>query len=214
MKPVIFDLDGTLIDSVPDLQAALNGVFIAEGLEPFDLPTVTSFVGNGLAVLVAKAMAARNLPEEAHPRLSAAMLAAYQAEPTARTRIYPGVTEALSALISAGHPLGLCTNKPEAAALQIMDQMGLGGYFRAVLGGGRLAVLKPDPAPLHQVIADLGGGPAIFVGDSEVDAETSAAAGVPFLLYTEGYRKSPVEALPHHAAFADFAALPGLVAAL
>ncbi|MFE3835800.1 phosphoglycolate phosphatase [Pseudogemmobacter sonorensis] len=212
MKPVLFDLDGTLIDSVPDIAAALNRVLAAEAQAPFDLAEVTSFVGKGIADLVARAMAARGLATTEHPRLTAAVLAAYQADGASRTRIYPGVVPALEALRARGHRLGICTNKPEPAARQILDQLGLSPLFDVVLGGGRLAVLKPDPAPLLTAMAEIGGA-SIFVGDSEVDAETARRADAPFLLYTEGYRKSPVEALPHLAAFEHFDALPDLVAA-
>ncbi|MCL4065957.1 phosphoglycolate phosphatase [Pseudomonas sp. GX19020] len=209
--PVIFDLDGTLIDSVPDLRAALNQVFEAEGLAPFDLPTVTSFIGKGIANLVQRAMETRGVDMAQHPRLVTAMEAAYEADPTARTRIYPGVIAALDALQAAGHPLGICTNKPETAARIVLDQMGLTGYFAAIVGGGRVA-LKPDPAPLHLCISELGGGTALYVGDSEVDADTAVAAGLPFLLFTEGYRKSPAEEMPQTARFSDFSELPWLVA--
>lgn len=211
MTPVIFDLDGTLIDSVPDLQAALNRAFVAEGLIEFDLPTVTSFIGNGMANLVQRAMDARGVDPSEHARLIDAVTAAYEAEPTARTRIYPGVLAALEALKAAGHPLGICTNKPEGPARLILDQLGLTHWFGAIVGGGRVA-LKPDPAPLHLCIAGLGGDSAIYVGDSEVDADTAVAAGLPFLLYTEGYRKSPAEDLPQTARFSDFSELPWLVA--
>ena len=213
MIPVVFDLDGTLVDSVPDLAAALNRVFTAEGQAAFDLPTVTSFVGKGLANLVARAMEARSLDPADHKRLAASVLAAYEAEPSARTRIYPGVTGALDALRAKGHPLGLCTNKPEAAALLLLRDLGLAHHFDAVVGGGRIPALKPDPAPLWLCIRELGAESAIYVGDSEVDAETAQAARLPFLLYTEGYRKSPAAELPQTAAFSDFAELPGLVAA-
>ena len=211
MTPVIFDLDGTLVDSVPDLQAALNRAFAAEGVEPFDLATVTSFIGNGMASLVHRAVTARGLPASDHPRLLQATAAAYEAEPTAHTRIYPGVIAALEALQAAGHPLGICTNKPEAAARLVLDQLGLTPWFGVIVGGGRVA-LKPDPAPLRLCMAELGADHAIFVGDSEVDAETALAAGLPFLLYTEGYRKSPAADLPQTASFSDFAELPWLVA--
>ncbi|WP_232831470.1 phosphoglycolate phosphatase [Pseudogemmobacter bohemicus] len=211
MTPVIFDLDGTLIDSVPDLMAALNQVFEAEGQAPFDLATVTSFIGKGVANLVRRGMETRGLDMADHPRLVAAMEAAYEADPTSRTRIYPGVTEALETLAQAGHPLGICTNKPEKAARIVLDQMGLTPFFAAIVGGGRVA-LKPDPAPLQLCIAELGADTAIYVGDSEVDADTAVAAGLPFLLYTEGYRKSPAEALPQTARFSDFSELPWLVA--
>ena len=212
MIAILFDLDGTLIDSVPDIQAAVNHVFEAEGQAGFDLATVTGFVGNGLPMLVRRAMAARSLDAAAHDRLTQAVLARYTTAGSGLTRVYPGVSAALELLQTAGHPMGICTNKPEAAARQILEELDLAQFFQSIVGGDRLSVLKPDPAPLHLCMAELGVETALFVGDSEIDAAAAQQANLPFLLYTEGYRKSPVAALPHDASFETFSALPWLVA--
>lgn len=210
---VIFDLDGTLVDSAVDIQAAVNAMLAEEGQPQMDRATVQSFVGNGMPRLVERVMGARGMDPARHLALTKATLAHY-AGGAKLTRCYPGVPQALGALVAAGHGLGICTNKPEAAARAVLADLDLTGFFKAVVGGDRLLVAKPDPAPLQLCLQELGGGEVVFVGDSEVDAETARAAAVPFLLHTEGYRKSPVVALPHHAAFADFAALSGLVADL
>ena len=118
---------------------------------------------------------------------------------------------ALDALRAEGHVLGICTNKPAAAARAVLRHLGLSDRFAAVIGGDSAPTRKPDPAPLHMAHNACGPGPAIFVGDSEIDAATARAAGMDLLLFTEGYRKSPVADLPHRAAFDDFAALPGLI---
>jgi phosphoglycolate phosphatase len=208
---VVFDLDGTLIDSAPDIRAAVNRMLAAEGLAALDLPTVVSFVGHGLPTLVSRVIAHCGLPLDQHARLTAATLAEYNQGATKLTRLYPGVEDALAALKHAGHRLGICTNKPEPSARALLVDMGLMQHFQSVVGGGRLPMLKPDPAMLHLSVQELGGGPACFVGDSEVDADTAVAAGVPFLLFTEGYRKSPVAALPHKAAFNDYRELAALI---
>ena len=210
---VLFDLDGTLIDSAPDIQAAANAMLAGEGAAPLDLPTVMSFVGNGLPTFVRRAMAARGLPEADHARLLSVMLPIYE-RATGLTRTYPGVLAALEVLAAAGHPMGICTNKPEGPARAVLRDLGLARFFGAVVGGDTLGVVKPDPAPLRACLAALGGGPAVFVGDSEVDAATAVAAEMPFLLFTEGYRKGPPESLPQAGRFQDFAALPGMVAGL
>jgi phosphoglycolate phosphatase len=146
-----------------------------------------------------------------HKALTQVTLDHYNAAPSALTRPYPGVPQALAALEAAGHRLALCTNKPEAPARAILADLGLARHFPVVIGGDTLPMRKPDPAPALECVKAMGGGDAAFIGDSEVDAETAEAAGLPFYLFTEGYRKSPVSALPHRAAFSDFAALPGLI---
>lgn len=210
---VIFDLDGTLIDSAPDIHASANRVFATFG-HSFTRAEVQGFVGRGAPNLVSRLCEARGLPG-AGPEFEAILAQFLHVYEGAQelTVLYPGVGAALAELAGQGARLGICTNKPLAPTRAVLRHFGL-GMFGTVIGGDSLAVKKPDPAPLLHAARELGGGPAIFVGDSEVDAETAQAAGLPFLLYTEGYRKSPVEALPHHAAFSDFADLPGLVADL
>lgn len=213
---LIFDLDGTLVDSAPDIRAAVNRMLADEGIGPLDLPTVTGFVGNGMPKLVERVMAAKGIAPGRHKELTQVTLDHYNAAPSALTRPYAHVPQALEALAAAGHRLAVCTNKPEAPARAILADLGLARHFPVIVGGDTLPVRKPDPAPALACVkalgdGALGGGAAAFIGDSEVDAETAAAAGLPFYLFTEGYRKSPVSALPHRAAFSDFAALPGLI---
>lgn len=215
MAAIIFDLDGTLIDSAPDIHAALNATQVEMGLPPLSLAQVTSFVGSGVAVLVARASAAQGHAgdREVERRMLAGFQARY-ADAVGLTRPYPGVPEALDRIAAAGHRLGLCTNKPLAPAQAILSHLGFDGRFDVVLGGDSLPQRKPDPAPLLAVLEQMGGGAAVYVGDSEIDAETAERADLPFALFTEGYRKVPVEALRHQARFDDFAQLPGIVARL
>jgi len=209
---IIFDLDGTLIDSAPDLRRAANRMLAAEGRAPLDLAETTRFIGNGFPKLVERVMRARDLPEASYPRLLEMMRAAYEAEPAVETRPYPGVPESLAALTGAGHRLAVCTNKPEAPARHILDLLGLGHFFGEVVGGDTLPEKKPDPAPVRRALAALGAGPALYVGDSEVDAGAARATGLPFVLFTPGYRKVPVEELAPDRSFDHYAELPAIVA--
>ena len=208
---VIFDLDGTLVDSAPDLHASMNALLARHGADPLDLATLRSFIGNGVPTLVRRAFAARALPceDESHRAAVADFHALYDADPAGRSLIYPGVTDLLAALSGRDVPMGVCTNKYENGAALVLETLGLARHFAAVVGGDTLPVLKPDPAPLRLCAERLGVPPErlLYVGDSEVDAETAAAAAVPFALFTGGYRRSPAEAIPAMLRFDTFAAL-------
>ena len=209
---LVFDLDGTLIDSAPDIHAAANRVFGAHGHAPFDFETVRGFIGNGVGVLVSRLLAHCGLPSEGplHQTMVAEFIALYE-DAFTLTRLYPGVAEALDALAAARHPMAICTNKPAAPAQAALRHFGLDRFFPVVIGGDTLPQRKPDPAPLRAALAGLGATHALFVGDSEVDAATAEAAAVPLALFTQGYRTTPVEALPAKLVFDGHSALPGLV---
>jgi phosphoglycolate phosphatase len=210
MARIVFDLDGTLIDSAEDIRAVANRLLAEEDRAPLSPAEVRRFIGNGVSVLVARMRAARGLPDSIHARMLADFVASYEAA-VENTAPYPFVTEALAELRGAGHRLGICTNKPLLPCKAVLDHLGLGALFDAVVGGDSLPVLKPDPAPLHAAFERLGEGPRLYVGDSETDAETAGRAGVRFLLFTEGYRKSDPSAIPHAARFDRFADLPALI---
>ncbi|SDE43314.1 phosphoglycolate phosphatase [Paracoccus isoporae] len=208
---VIFDLDGTLIDSAPDIHATANAVLADEGLGQLDLATVRGFVGRGVPHLVDRLLGAHGIADPVRAeRMTANLVARYEGA-VGLTAPYPGVGAVLKHLRGRGDVLGVCTNKPLAPAMAVLRHLGLDQYFDAVAGGDSGLPRKPDPAPLLDTLARLGGGTAAYVGDSEVDAESARAAGLPFLMFTEGYRSAAAETLPHHAMFSDFAELPGLL---
>jgi phosphoglycolate phosphatase len=203
---IVFDLDGTLIDSAPDLHVALNKVLAGEGVAPVTLTETMGFIGHGIPSLVKQAREARGLPAERQPAMTEAMFTHYLAAPADLTRPYPGAVAFLQRLCEAGHPVGLCTNKALGPTMEILQRLELTGFFKVVIGGDSMAEKKPDPAPLRAAFAPLGAMPLVSVGDSEVDAETAARAGIPFALHLHGYRKAAPEALPHRMSFGDYAA--------
>ena len=211
MGRIVFDLDGTLIDSAPDIQGIANAILAEDGLEGVSLPQVREFVGNGTAVFITKLRAARGIPDSEQARMLEGYHARYDTAVTL-THPYPGVVEALQALRAGGHRLGICTNKPIRPTHAVLAHLGLEGLFDTVWGGNSLAVHKPDPAPLHAAFAALGAGPVLYVGDSDVDAETARRAEVPFAFFTGGYCDLPLAELPHDVAFDGFEELPGIVA--
>jgi len=210
---IVFDLDGTLIDSAPDIQCVAAAVLGRRGREALTLQETRDFIGEGSAVFVRRMMAARGLAEtaESFTDLHAEFLTQYEFC-VDKAEFYPGVVDSLVALKAAGHRLGLCTNKPEQPTRAVLRHMKLESLFEAVVAGGMLSSRKPDPAMLLRAIADLGGGPALYVGDSEIDAETASRAGVAFALYSGGYRKLPVSEMRRDWDFDHFDALPGIVA--
>ena len=217
-RAAVFDLDGTLVDSVPDLAAALNRTLAEAGLPPQGRDAVARMVGHGVARLVERGFAAAGAPLDmaALPRWVERFLFFYEADLSTLTRPFPGVPEALDALAAAGWRLGVCTNKPTRLAAGLLDALGLGPRLRAVVGGDAAPERKPHPAPLLMAFDRLGvpAASAVFVGDSETDVLTARAAGVPVALVRGGYTAMPAEELGADALVGGFAALPAALEAL
>lgn len=211
----IFDLDGTLIDSAPDIHGAVNRILATEGLPPLPLERIQSFVGNGATVLVSRCLAAHGLPQDGDrianlaKRLEADYVGAVHL-----TTLYPGVKNALEQLVKAHFSLGVCTNKPIAPTQAVLRHFGLFDVFSVITGGDTLDQRKPDPRPLLWTQSRLGGGPVIFVGDSEVDAATAKAADLPFWLHSGGYRTKSVQDFDADWIFDDYVAFAERIFAL
>lgn len=212
MKAVVFDLDGTLIDSAPDIHAASEKMLGDIGLPALPYEQVKSFIGNGVPKLVERIMQVRDLTgEDTHARLVEAFLAHYNAAPADKTTLYPNLRQVLGVLRNNGIALGVCTNKPEAPTRAILSAFDLDHLFDVVVGGDKFVVKKPDPAPLIHAFDVLNATERLFVGDSEVDAETAERAGISFVLFTKGYRKAAISDLTHKYSFDSFGDLAGIV---
>ena len=211
---LIFDLDGTLLDSVPDLADAANKVLTSVSRGPMDLAEIQSFVGNGIPDLVRRIMEVRNLPPGIHQELTALFLEYYNAAPIRLSKPFPGVDEELDRLVSAGASLGLCTNKPEVPTRAILRHLGWDAMIGTVVAGDTLTERKPDPRPLLHAADLMNRSRTIFVGDSEVDSATAQAAGMPLLLFEGGYRKVPIKDMYHSASFQSFSQIEAALIAV
>jgi phosphoglycolate phosphatase len=207
MRAVIFDLDGTLIDSAPDLRAALNRVLGRSGLPALDAASVQRMIGDGAKALVARAFAAAG--RESQPEDLADFLADYEANATVETVVYPGIKPALAIFQSAGYPMAVCTNKPEAASRVILQALGLQGFFPVVTGGDSTAFRKPDPRHLAGALAALGVSDAVMIGDHENDMAAARGLGLPSIFVSWGYGQATGTQRAEQAE-----QLPGIVTAL
>ena len=213
MKAVIFDLDGTLIDTAPDIVAAANRMLRGIGASALPFETVKSFIGNGVPRLVERVMEACDITgADRHRDLVQTFLGYYNSALAQDSKPYPNLVATLDALKAAGCVLGVCTNKLAAPSRDILAAFALDAYFDVVVGGDSLAQKKPDPTPLLHAFDAISGTKwrRLFVGDSEVDAECAVRARVPFALFTEGYRKAAISDVPHDFVFSDFAELPDI----
>lgn len=206
---IIFDLDGTLIDSAPDIQGIANSALAAIGVAPISLLETHSFIGEGIQVFVQKMRQARGVPDEYQDNLLSDLITRYD-NAVELTVMYPGVPEALTTL-SRTHRIGICTNKLIRPCIAVLKHLQIKHHFHEIWGGDNPLGRKPNPAALLAAFQALGDGPRIFVGDSEVDAETASRAEVPFILFAHGYRKSPVDEIPHTVLMENFDELPAAV---
>jgi phosphoglycolate phosphatase len=208
---LVFDLDGTLIDSVPDLTNSLNEVLRERGRAGgLSLEEVKPMVGDGMPTLLARAFAARGGGPADADAAYERFVALYEAQATRLTRPYSGVVATLAALRRRGYRTAVCTNKVQQASDIVLRELGLAGLFDGVAGGDRYPVRKPDPGHLLRLIAELGGSRAraAMIGDSENDAAVAHAAGVALILLRYGYARGDPATLGADAVLDRFAELP------
>jgi len=189
---VMFDLDGTLMDSVPDLAAAVDKMLMLLGREPAGIARVRDWVGNGSRVLVRRALAGGLEHEGVTGELADEALALFMqayAGGHELTTVYPGVRECLDWLREREVKLAIITNKPAQFIEPLLEEKGLAGYFQWLVGGDTLPQQKPDPAALFWVMDKAGVAPeeSLFVGDSRNDVRAAKAAAVPCVALTYGY---------------------------
>ena len=212
-KCLLLDLDGTLVDSVPDLAAALNRLMDARGLAPFSPTETARMVGDGVERLVQRAFASRGQTPSAED--IAAYVADYGANYAVATRLYPGVEVTLRAMRADGWRLAVCTNKLERPARALLDAMKIGDLFGAIGGGDSFPVRKPDPAHLLATLERAGGviQSSVMAGDHANDVKSARGAGIPCIFAGWGYG-TPDMARGAAAVARSFPDLPGLASAL
>lgn len=217
IEAVVFDLDGTLIDSAPDLRTAVNRLLAEKGRRALDLAAVTAMVGDGVHKLVERALAATGKETPTAGEIAGStrrFLEFYEGHGAVLTRAYAGAAEALKRLSDEGYALGICTNKPHGATCEVLGALDLEGYFSAVLGGDSLdGVRKPDPRHLLAAVERLGATreTAVMVGDTENDVAAARGAGVPVIAVAFGYAKVPAEDLGADAVIGHFDELPAAI---
>lgn len=215
-RGIIFDLDGTLIDSVPDITAAVNRA-LAELEISIDAEQARRFLGAGARQLMQRALESHGIDadEDRLAHLAAAFTARYREYPCCESIFYPGVEQALERLHKAGVALAICTNKTQEIAEQVAEKLGLDRWIDIVVGAGTYA-LKPDPEPLAACLSRLELQPAdtLYIGDMAVDRQAAAAAGIRVLLAEFGYSTTPVSQLGANGTLTHWTRLGDAIAAL
>ena len=213
-KAVLFDLDGTLIDSAPDLHAALNQTLESYGEPPFTLEAVTRMIGAGVPKLIERAYAAldKQLDPATMDRIVDRFIKIYEPRSTELTTLYAGASEVTRNLKAGGRQIGVVTNKPGHATDQILRHFGLYDLMDVVVGGDAGPPKKPEPGLLFLACEKLGLDPAdvLFVGDSENDVQAAKAAGIVVVAIIGGYTALTPEELAPDAAAEDLSAVPDL----
>jgi phosphoglycolate phosphatase len=215
---IVFDLDGTLVDTAPDLLASLNAVLTQAGHRPVVPAQLRHLVGHGVRTLFERAFAetGADVPEGRLADLSEQFLAHYRVNIARESRPFAHVPETLDRFRTEGALAGICTNKPQDLTELLLAELKLGRHFGAVHGTGRTPYNKPDPRHVLDVVSALNGVPerAIMIGDSPVDVAAARGARIPVIAMSYGYTPVPIHELGADAVTDDFAELPKLISRL
>jgi phosphoglycolate phosphatase len=213
---ILFDLDGTLVDSLPDLAAGVNALLRELGRPALDDAAVARMIGDGVPTLVERALAASGVRDIPLSAAIARFRALYEADPLRLTRPYPDVPAVLQILTREHRPLAVCTNKVQQATRAVLDGLGLAPFFAEVVGGDLLPRHKPDPAQLLFALERFGIAPAqaVMVGDHRNDVLAARAAGTSVIFARYGYGLATLRELVPDAVIGSFAELPQALRAL
>lgn len=212
---VVFDLDGTLVDSAPDIAVAINAAFEPLGVPTFSLPAVRTMIGGGATVAVRRAAIQAGV--DLTPAVEAAALerffAALGEASKAGRGLYPGAQDLLEHLASAGVPLAICTNKAEPITHVALEALGIARYFGAVVGATDALPKKPDPAMLHAALSGVGrtADGALMIGDTHADIDAAKAAGCRSIAVTFGYSRKPAAELGADAVIDHLSEVPAII---
>lgn len=212
---LVFDLDGTLVDTAPDLIDTLNALFRREGIAPVAFAEARQFIGGGARMLIERGLAAigRSVSPEEMDKLYAEYVEAYADRIAELSRPFPGLESALDVLAVRGFRFAVCTNKLERLSIKLLDALDLSRRFAFICGQDTFGIQKPDPRILEQTIAAAGGNgqSALMIGDSGTDIATARAAQVPVIAVDFGYTETPVSALDPDRVISHFDELPAVV---
>ncbi len=215
---IVFDLDGTLIDTAPDLIDTLNVVFAREGLPPVPYETARNLIGGGARAMIARGIEAegRVVAPAKLDQLFTDFIAHYTEHVADQSQPFPGLIEALDALAGRGCRFAVCTNKLERLSVLLLEELKIADRFEAICGPDTFGIQKPDPEILRRTIAAAGGSlqHAIMIGDSATDIRTARAAGVPVIAVDFGYSDRPVSEFGPDRIISHLAQLPTSIAAI
>jgi len=218
MRTIVFDLDGTLVDTAPDLISTLNLVLAGEGLSPVAYDAVPRMIGGGSRRMIDRGLIAqgRNVSGAELDRMFRIFIDHYSAHIADRSRPFPHLEGVLQQLTGEGCRLAVCTNKLESLSVRLLDALHLSRYFAAICGQGTFGIQKPDPQMLRLTIRRAGGDVqrAIMIGDSTTDVRTARAANVPVIAVDFGYSEVAPEALNADRLISSFCELPQAIAAV
>jgi len=209
---VVFDLDGTLIDSVPDVRAAINRLLVQLGRRVLSEAEAKPMIGEGAGVLITESFKATGKPlarDEVQVMIER-YVEAYLSAPVGNTKVYPGVRDVLPVLRQRGFKLGICTNKPKVLTKAVLDALDLSVLFDGFTAGDSLPYRKPDGRHIQATLDQIGAGDlrAVMVGDSETDAAAARSAGISMIAVRYGYPKGRPEDLDADSLIDTFSSLP------